>query len=177
MSIQVAIPASEEFWDMARVEHRSQQELEFVNAGDHIRNNVLLNYEQLGTLWMTRVNSSIYHNLVLRDTDAKAVVGLVCYQYYVGNAYIRSFYLLPGYENRRLGQLLLNAMLKEVKKSRKAATVRLEVFETNAMARRFYERNGFRYREFDFPAQLGGSARNSFDQYGMPILHMVLPIN
>ena len=147
---------------MARVEHRSQQELEFADAGDHIRQNVLLNYEQLGSLWMTRVNSKAYHNIILRDTDAKTVVGLVCYQYYMGNAYIRSFYLLPGYENRHLGQLLLNAMLKEVKKSRKAATVRLEVFETNAMARRFYERNGFRYREFDFPAQLGAVGDDDF---------------
>ncbi|WP_019003380.1 GNAT family N-acetyltransferase [Succinimonas amylolytica] len=176
MSVLVTVPAPEDFWAMAQVEHRSQQELEFKDAPEFIRERVLLNYSQLGSLWMNRVNASSYHNYVIRDTEKNLIVGLVCFQYFVGHAYIRSFYILPGYENRHLGQLLLDACVRDARNSRKAASVRLEVFENNGIARRFYERNGFRYQEFDFPQQLGGTARLTFDAYNMPILHMVLPL-
>lgn len=170
------IPGSDDFWAMARVEHRSQHELEFRDAPDFIKEHVLLGYSQLGALWMTRVNAANYHNYVIRDTEQDLIVGLVCFQFFVGHVYIRSLYILPGYENRHLGQLLLDACIRDARASRRAASVRLEVFESNAMARRFYERNGFLYQEFEFPNQLGGTARLTFDAYNMPILHMVLPL-
>ena len=56
--------------------------------------------------------------------------------------HIDSFYVLPGLRGRGVGRMLMEAAYSRMRQAG-ATTVALEMVANNAVARRFYEREGF----------------------------------
>ena len=67
---------------------------------------------------------------------------------------VRVLYVLPGWSGTPAGQLLLDRAHAELAKDHD--TARLTVLTANARARRFYERNGWRFTETLSQPHFGG---------------------
>ena len=81
------------------------------------------------------------HYVVARDDER--VVGYAGLCAYPDEAFVQTMAVAPSYRGRGLGAQLLQALLVEADRRRKA-TVLLEVRADNPGAQRLYERHGFR---------------------------------
>jgi len=72
--------------------------------------------------------------------------------------YVQDLYIVPEARGRRLGQLLLTAVIRDAEAGWGAAHLTLLVYDKNDAARRFYRRLGFSLADTERPALLDGAA-------------------
>ena len=94
--------------------------------------------EQTWGTWNGRadLDPSFDKIIQLAGTD----IGLIGVERHSDHWFLEKLYLLPAYQNRRLGSCLLQRLMQEA--SLAQVPLRLTVLEVNP-ARRFYERHGF----------------------------------
>jgi ribosomal protein S18 acetylase RimI-like enzyme len=149
---------------IARLQKKSQSKVEFKDFTSDEQMEYLLSIKELYIVWVNRILSSgagAYNTYLACDSIDNTIVGFIGYQVFENKGYIRSLYINPNYLRQGIGSKLL-AKAFAYFDSREITVVRLEVLENNARAQAFYTAQGFKFVNFYFPKELGGSANAIF---------------
>ncbi len=172
MRVQIRESEEAELWGIVKVQYASEHELELGFLPDYIKDSVLPEHRDLINSWNKRFKNPAFHTIVAINHENSHVLGFIAYEYYKGNAYIRSFYMKPGADHHGIGTILLKHALLEISK-KNVKKILLEVLSENKGARKFYEKFGFSYGSFHFPEALGGTAANIYTPIGVVVLQML----
>ncbi len=94
--------------------------------------------EQTWGSWNGLADFNSAHDQIIELADER--IGLMGVEKLDDHWFIDKLYLMPAFQNRGIGSILLDQLKDEAKQARKE--LRLSVLEVNP-ARRFYQRHGF----------------------------------
>lgn len=110
-------------------------------------NNVIFDSELQYLTAFLEERQSIFVQLIDKEPIAFCAVRECHEKPFVGYAYIKDLYVMPQWQNKGFGKKLLMHTLRMMRNSGFMNAV-LQTAESNAGARRFYERFGFERRGF-----------------------------
>ena len=173
MSILIRNAQFEDLDGIAKVQHFSQAKIEYAEMSDSVVKSCLLSLEQLRQLWFFRLTDEDFMTIVAYDDSNKVVCGVLTFNFFKGCAYIRSLYIEPFYIRKGIGSSLLQSCIEACRENDESKMIRLEVLEKNIPARSLYETFSFKYKNFKFPLELGGTAQRLFSN-DIKVLQMEL---
>ncbi|MEE1285823.1 MAG: GNAT family N-acetyltransferase [Ruminobacter sp.] len=173
MSILIRNAQFEDLDGIAKVQHFSQAKIEYAEMSDSVVKSCLLSIEQLRQLWFFRLTDEDFMTIVAYDDSNKVVCGVITFNVFKGCAYIRSLYIEPFYIRKGIGSSLLQSCIEACRENDESKMIRLEVLEKNIPARSLYETFSFKYKNFKFPLELGGTAQRLFSN-DIKVLQMEL---
>ncbi len=156
---------------IVRVQHDSQEQIEFANFTNMDKAKYLLPYADLYSIWIQRLifehndPNLRFQTVVAIDNSNKRICGVISFQTINHHGYIRTLYVAPRYTGHRIGGQLLNIAVNYCLSESDVISVRLEVLHDNEWVVRFYQKFGFVEHSFIFPSIIGGSAKHIFGRH------------